>query len=249
MKHADETQGVVQAFNEKIARITQVRDLLNDRGVLALVKEIIQPPAPSVRAGKHSADAGTRPYGGIVRAVFEIVTDMGDKQFTKRDLAERLRRNGYEIKKPSSSALFYATRQLVADKVIEQIGQGGGNRPDVYQRIKARRTEISIEHTEGNHIGTSASAIPRPLRLRNGMEQIAWDCIARLPQPFATHELINDMRAAGFTFAGNADLSIQPVLRRLLNRGILEIVQEGAGQQPTIYKRRDGMQENVAQRF
>jgi hypothetical protein len=91
-------------------------------------------------------------------------------------------------------------------------------------------------HTEGIEIGTLATAAPRP---RNEIERLAFECINRFDQPFGQHELIRDMTAAGYTFVGNADLSIQGCLRRFVKGEILEIVKESDGLRPTVYKRRN----------
>ena len=105
-------------------------------------------------------------------AAYEIVEDIGEEPFTKPDLAERLRQKGYEIERPKNG--LYATQRVLADGIIKRIQQGGGNRADVYQRVKGSRAEEgsrSTEHTEGKDIGISASVIPRQLCLNNGMER------------------------------------------------------------------------------
>jgi hypothetical protein len=38
------------------------------------------------------------------------------------------------------------------------------------------------------------------------MERIALKCIARLNKQFAAHELINEIKAAGYGFVGNAEV-------------------------------------------
>jgi hypothetical protein len=240
MKHAGEAQAVDQALKKTIANLTQMRPILADPGMLALIKEIVGNPASSIRAETHSPNVSTRPYGGTVRAAFEMVGDMGDEPFTKRELAERLRENGYEIKNPRT-ALVYATKRLLADGMIERIKQGGGRRGDAYQRVQASRAKYPSRSIDGKHgeekeIGTSATAVPRP---RNELARVAFECINRFDQPFGQHELIRDMRAAGYTFVGNADLSIQGYLRKLVKGELLEIVEESDGLRPTVYRRRN----------
>ena len=238
---ANEAQDIVHAFDDEIVKLAQMRELLTDAGILALTKQLFENHMTRATVRTHSRVAGTRAYGGLVRAVFESVDDIGDEPFTKWDLAERLPQKGYEIKEPTNR-LFYPIQRLVADGIIKLIEQGGGNRPNAYQRVKANRAAeagASIEHSERNEIGPSDSAVSRQLRLRNGMERIAVECIVRLTQPFVPQELITEMRAAGFAFVGNADRSIQPVLRRLVKEEILEIVQESDGLRPKVYRRRN----------
>src|ERR1019366_9506831 len=117
MKHARETQSVVRAVDETIANLTQMRPILADPVMLALIKNIVGNPASSIRAETHSPNVSTRPYGGNVRAAFDIVEDIGDETFTAWDLADRMRRKGCEIKNPKNG-LFYPIQRLLADGII-----------------------------------------------------------------------------------------------------------------------------------
>lgn len=236
MKHAGETQAVVQALNEKIAQLTLVRDVLSDAGMLALIKETIQIPAGSVRTRTHCASESDRPHGGIVRAAFESVEEIGDEPFTKWDLAEKLRQSGYQIRNPKN-AMFYPIQCLLVDGKIERVKQGGGNRPNTYRRTNQTESGRSMrrKHAEETDIERFTAMVPVKLSARR-MERIAVQCIAGFDQSFEPHQLINAMEAAGFIFVANADVSIQPCLRRLVRAGVLEMVQESDGRRPASYR-------------
>jgi hypothetical protein len=234
VKHGGETQAVVQALDEKIANLTQMRTILADPGMLAIIKEIVGNPSSSIRAETQSPNMSTR-QRGIVDAAFECVEEIGD-EFTKWDLAEKLRQRGYQIRNPKNG-MYYPIQCLLIDGRIEQVKQGGGNRPNTYRRINSTESGRSMQrkHSEETAIEGSIAVVPAKLRPRK-MERIAVQCIAEFDQPFEPHQLINAMRAVGFIFVANADVSIQSCLRRLVTEGVIEIVQEGDGRRPASYR-------------
>jgi hypothetical protein len=239
MKQPNKTDAVAKAINETISKFTQMRELLCDPVISALVNEIVQIQTPSVRAGGRSPNAGAR--WGIVGAASRIIQEMDDEPFTKNDLAEKLRHEGYDIDAAKNS-LYYPLQKLMAEHMIERIRKGGGKRADTYQKVKTNRNakvRLPVVHGQVGEGGGSGSALPRQIRPRNAMELIASDCVARFDQPFAAHELIRDMKAAGHTFVGSADLSIQGFLGTLLKKQLLEIVEDSDGLRPAIYRRRN----------
>lgn len=236
MKHAGETEAVVRSVDEKIANLKQMRPILADPGMLALIKEIVRTPAASVSARTHCASESDKSHGGIVRAAFEAIEEIGDEPFTKWDLAEKLRQRGYQIRNPKN-AMFYPIQCLLVDGRIERVKQGGGNRPNTYRRTNQTEPGRSMhrKHAEETDIERSIAMMPVKLRART-MERIAVQCIAGFDQSFEPHQLINAMEDAGVIFVANADVSIQPCLRRLVREGVLEMVQESDGRRPASYR-------------
>jgi len=253
-KHASETQAVVQALNDKIAQLKQMRDLLADPEILALTKQLVQNHTTRAAGGLHSRAARSTTYRGRVHSAYEAIQRFSSELFTKHDVAESLRQAGHECENPKNQ-LRHAMERFVADGVIAQIQPRIGPRPAMYQRTEyaQRASEVKSlgkgEEPTGNGTSVSATAIEKELRLRDPTLRIAFLCIESLDEPFCSQELIRKMRAAGHTFVGDPNVSIRSVLQKLLNRGILEVVEDGAGQRPTTYKRMESISEWVDRRF
>lgn len=233
------TAAVIRAFDEEMAKALRLRELLTDTAMLALVKKVLQPTAAMSDSSHNSKHHG--PRGAIAKATYQIVRDMGYEPFTKRDLADKLRSSGLEVKN-AKNALFYPVQKMLIDGVIERIQHGGGRGTNTYRKIRSHQHQQPANRREGRNADVvsdtpNTAAIPQP-QARGDMERIALDCIARITQPFAGYELINSMGAAGYTFAANADASIQSFLRNLVRQKALTISQEGNGQRPTLYRRR-----------
>jgi hypothetical protein len=246
-----ETQAIANALDEKIAKLTQMRELLADPAIVVLVKEIFQKTTtPTVRTLSGAAAPHLR--RPLSRTAYEAVQSM-DGPFTKVDVAERMKQMaGYVCENPKDR-LHSVMKTFVDEGIVNLIEQGGARRPNKYEKCGAIRsignTELSgndDQQEEQNNVAASELVVPRGLRLRGAMLATAFQCVHSFDQPFAPHDLIRKMRAAGYTFVGNCDLSIQNVLRKLVKEGILEIAQEGAGERPTMYQRRDATAENVA---
>lgn len=241
--------GVLADLDDKIAKLTQLRGLLADPAVSALVAEIIQGPlafASLKTPGNFGQPGSSR---SMVDAAYRCVIEMDDEPFTKSDLAECLRRAGHACENPKT-ALHYSIQRLLAHRVINLVEHGGAQRPNKYQKASGlgSMTEPSLLAV-GNAAELAGpvptSPLPKNIRRGNTMLSAAFRCIQGLDRPFAPHELIRMMREAGYTFAGNADLSIQPVLTKLIKEGVIEVADEGEGGQTKTYRRRKEVEGTV----
>lgn len=102
-----------------------------------------------------------------------------------------------------------------------------GPRPGLYKKTEsdpsAREMRLARKGQEPpkDEPLSSWSALERRLRLRGEMLRTAFNCIERLNDPFCPQELIQNMRAEGFVFVGDPNVSIKSALQKLFNRGIL----------------------------
>jgi hypothetical protein len=238
-KKYGDTDVILRHLDNTLAKFSQMRELLADPVVLAAVKQVInsaEPPS-QYRAGAPATEKKPRQQSAIMRAALKCVQGTDDP-FTKRDLWERMRVAGYTFKGNPKSKLHWAMHKFLFQGIIRLVeeGGGGGHHENKYQRndsngsVTASRYQSTVDHAP------VAAADPR---LRSEMERIALKCVEKLDEPFTTQDLINKMRVAGYTFTGDAGVSIQSALGKLLNMNMLEVAQDGAGRRPRLYRKKN----------
>lgn len=69
------------------------------------------------------------------------------------------------------------------------------------------------------------------------MTSKAYKCVLNMDEPFTARELIEKMREAGYEFGEHPEVSIHVPLKKLIEDGVLEIVEQGMGRRPTVYQK------------
>lgn len=220
---------MLHKLDEEITKLAQVRDLLSDAGVLAVVKHVVNrmqvldlPPKESSRA------AGKRGTGELLKGARQCVRTF-EKPFTKTELATKMRAIGCAVDAPKTQ-LQYSMQKLLAEGVVKIVEEGGARRPTRYQ---TNRQNESADQSDRSSTPI-ASADPQ---LRGALLRTAYRCIEGMTAPFSNSDLAQKMRADGYTFAGDAGLSVQSAVAKFLDLGLLEIVNGGTDQPTILYGR------------
>jgi hypothetical protein len=222
---------LVQKLDEEITKLTQMRDLLADAGVLAVVNHVIgRTQASNLPAPESFRPEANRGSGKVLKAARECVTTL-DAPFTKMELAAKMRDIGCVVNAPKTQ-LHYPVQKLLSEGVLKMVDQGGGRQPTRYQRNESGNRPS--DQSEGITNATASSAS----RFRSELMRAALRCVERQSEPFTTNDLVQSMRTVGYPFVGDAGLSVQSAIAKLLDAGLLEIVNPGDDQQPVLYGRR-----------
>jgi hypothetical protein len=133
---------VTQQIDARIAKLQQVRELLKDPEVFALVKAIVTNGAVTNGAApsdKKASKSGKRPphrrwRGSMATTAYECVQDM-EGRFTRQDLVKELKAAGYEfIGRNPLMSMQRTLEKLLHDKIIRIVTPGAGRRPTLYER-------------------------------------------------------------------------------------------------------------------
>lgn len=233
MKEIIKTQTLLQKLDEEITKLAQVRELLADAGVSAVLKEVFGSTEPHDQSRSASCKLEEpRLQGAIMRAAYKCVHGL-DEPFTKADLADRMRSAGQILENPKTQ-LHYAMQRFIAEKIVKVVEEGGGKRPTKYQRVANRPDNME----DNQRIQIDSTATSAELRFRGTLLRTAHRCVEGMSEPFSSQDLVQSMRAAEYTFVGDAGLSAQRAIAKFINVGLLKIVGRTDDQQTILYGRR-----------
>lgn len=126
------TPTLVQKLDDEITKLTQVRDLLADAGVLAVINHVIGcTHASNLAAPESFGPAANGGKGRLLKAARECVRTL-DAPFTKMELAAKMRGIGCVVN-ATKTQLQYPVQRLLSEGVVKIVEEGGGRRPTRYQ--------------------------------------------------------------------------------------------------------------------
>jgi hypothetical protein len=133
-------------IDQRITKLNQVRELLADPEMLALIKEVvtedgaeptasnlppIQLPVPQTPAEPPEPAWNFR--GWMTQTAYQCVLKM-NQPFTGRELIEKMREAGYTFFGHPEVSIHTPLKKLIKENVLEIVEQGAGRHATVYQR-------------------------------------------------------------------------------------------------------------------
>jgi hypothetical protein len=122
------------------------------------------------------------------------------------------------------------SRSVVED--IEELTECAGPSDEV---CKAAHDALEHKYVP---VGAPDRTRQVPTIFRGALTQAAHNCVLQMEEPFIGHELIERMKNSGYKFASHPEVSIHIALKKMLEAKVIEVVEQGGGRRPNVYRRR-----------